>query len=132
FGFVIKFREQQFQFPQTSLKDLNEIPTKISSDFYTSQNHRLLNYEHNIYLCKQIGLILADKCDSLIEITRKISAMLYNLIEARYKKFSCSSGFPVVFSALRPPFFRSACFPGYRPALSCYVRLGNNFSAAIF
>lgn len=40
-----------------------------------------------LYLCKKLGIIPAKRCDQLIESTKKISAMLFNLVKARKENF---------------------------------------------
>ena len=40
-----------------------------------------------LYLCKDLDIIEEGKCDDFIEQTRKISAMLYNLIKSRMENF---------------------------------------------
>lgn len=40
-----------------------------------------------LIICKEIKLLPADTVNVLIEKTRKISAMLYNIIKVRKEKF---------------------------------------------
>ena len=40
-----------------------------------------------LYIAKEIGVLKRDIVDGFIETTKKLSAMLYNLIKVRKEKF---------------------------------------------
>jgi four helix bundle protein len=75
------------------------IPSNIAEGFERNTNKdfiRFLYYAKSsagelrtqLYLCGKIGLIPNKVCEKLIENTRKISAMIYNLIKVRYNQFN--------------------------------------------
>ncbi len=75
------------------------IPSNIAEGFERNTNKdfiRFLYYAKSstgelrtqLYISGEIGLISQDVCEELIEHTRKISAMIYNLIKVRYNHFN--------------------------------------------
>lgn len=75
-------------------KSAISISSRIAEGYERNSNNefvRFLNMSKSstgevrsqLYLCKDLNIIEEGKCDDFIEHTRKISAMLYNLIKSR-------------------------------------------------
>lgn len=74
------------------------IPSNIAEGYARNSNKEFIHYLYiskgscaelrtQLYLCKELEYISLSKCDELIEQTRKISAMLFNLIQTRKTNF---------------------------------------------
>lgn len=75
------------------------IPSNIAEGFERNTNKDYIRFLYisksstaelrtQLYLCLRTGLIEEQKCNKLIEKTRKLSAMIYNLIKTRRERFS--------------------------------------------
>jgi four helix bundle protein len=74
------------------------IPSNISEGYDRDSNKEYIRFLHiargscaelrtQLYIIKELGYISKALADEFIEKTRKISAMLYNLIQTRMEKF---------------------------------------------
>lgn len=72
------------------------IPSNIAEGFGRKTNKEYLYFLYisqgscmelrtQLYLAKEVGIIPDDNSDRLIEMTRKVSAMIYRLIQSRNK-----------------------------------------------
>ena len=72
------------------------VPSNIAEGYGRKTNKEYLYYLYisqgscmelrtQLYLAKEIGIIPCDNSERLIEITKKVSAMIYRLIQARQK-----------------------------------------------
>lgn len=80
-------------------KSAVSIPSNIAEGFERRTNKDFIRFLYisksstgelrtQLYLCREVGIIPKTKSNTLIERTRKISAMNYNLIKTRKEKFS--------------------------------------------
>jgi four helix bundle protein len=74
------------------------VPSNIAEGYDRQSNKEFIQFlfiskgsnsevRTQLYLAKRLKLIEDGKADKIIEQTRKISAMLFNLIQTRIKKF---------------------------------------------
>jgi len=88
----------EFELRDQIQKSAVSIPSQIAEGFERPSNKEFVRFlnisissagglRSQLYLCKDLNLIKEEKCDEFIEQTRKISAMLYNLIKSRMENF---------------------------------------------
>jgi len=74
------------------------IPSNISEGYDRATNKEYIQYLYiargscgelrtQLYIAKEIGVLKIDMVDGFIQTTKKLSAMLYNLIKVRKEKF---------------------------------------------
>ncbi len=90
--------KHQGDFLEKMLRAAVSIPSNIAEGYERNTNKDFIHFLHismgscselrtQIYLAGEIGIVDKETFDELLDLTRKISAMLYNFIKTRKERF---------------------------------------------